>query len=128
MLNSGQLEQNWEGIIIHVHVGIHVTTRKCLLCVHLALNEKPNYRKIHNLPIHDWHGVGADLNLDRHKLKEIWTNFKDDHARQKREMLDQWLSQDNDATYNKLAYALIKNKEKEAAKKLVESISKLVNG
>ena len=40
-------------------------------------------------------------------------------------MFTRWLSQDVDATYNKLANVLVKIKEKEVAKTLVERLSKL---
>ena len=85
-------------------------------------DQKPVLKNIHTLKISDWYGVGLQLGLEKYCLKVISTDHPQDHNRQKLEMLSKWLDQDVNATYGKLAKALLAVVEVTCAEHLAEKI------
>ena len=68
------------------------------------------------------HGVGLQLGLEKYYLDIIARDHPNDHNRQKVEMLSTWLQQDLNATYGKLALALLAMGEAACANQLAWDI------
>ena len=64
----------------------------------------------------DWHGLGTELDLPRGQLKEIELQYHvQGIGRLKSAMFDRWLARDVNASWVKLALALDRMGEEEAA-------------
>ena len=79
-------------------------------------------KSIHTLKISNWHGVGLQLGVEKYDLDIIAQDYPQDRKRQKVEMLSRWLQQDLNATYGKLAMALLAVGEATCAEKLARDI------
>ena len=85
-------------------------------------DQKPDLKRIHTLKILNGHGVGLQLGLEKYCLDIIARDHPQDHNRQKEEMLSKWLQQDLNATYGKLAMALLAVGEAACAEQLARGI------
>ena len=81
-------------------------------------NGRPKLKDLHLLQFFNWHGVGLELGLDDIKLRIIEHDHPRDLNGAKVEMLHTWLAQDSDATYGKLAKALVAVGEELCARQL----------
>ena len=81
-------------------------------------NRRPKLKDIHSLQIFNWHGVGLELGLEDFTLHIIEHNHPRDLNGAKIDMLSTWLDQYVDATYGKLANALVAVGEEMCAEKL----------
>ena len=95
---------------------------RIILLAHTCLDEKPELKKIHTLKIDNWYGVGLELDIESHCLDEIKRNNPQDVYGQKVAMFNKWLNQDINATYGKLAKALLEVGETACAEKLAKDI------
>ena len=93
-----------------------------IVLAHTCLDEKPVLKKIHTLTIEDWYGVGLELDIEMNCLNEIKRNHQQDAKGQKVAMFKKWLNQDMNATYGKLAKALLEVGETACAEKLAKDI------
>ena len=87
-------------------------------------NRRPKLKDIHSLQIFNWHSVGLELGLEDVTLRIIEHNHPRDLNGAKIDMLSTWLDQDVDATYEKLAKALVAVGEEICAEKLANKIGK----
>ena len=78
----------------------------------------PKISDISFIPVLNWFEMGVALNLEEYELKVIESDHKNDLKRQKMEMLQLWLDQGEEVTYEVLIKALLKTDNVEAALQL----------
>ena len=83
-------------------------------------NGIPKLTDIHLLQFSNWRGVGLELDLEDSTLCTIVHNHPRDLNGARIEMLSTWLAQDIDATYGKLARALVAVGENRCAQQLAD--------
>ena len=62
-------------------------------------------------PVGDWHSLGVKLNLQGYQLREIERNY-DENNRRKNEVLDLWLRNTRNPSWEPVVQALYEMKEK----------------
>ena len=86
------------------------------------VDEKPDLKIIYRLEFLNWRGVGLQLGMKSHCLDVIERNHPKDLNRQKEEMLSTWLREDTNATYGRLAEALLAVGEAACAEQVAKNI------
>ena len=123
LLLSGDVELNPgpNGNLIMAVLAI-CTDHDCSLSPVIELSD------ISFLPILNWFEVGVALNLKEYELKVIESDHKGDLKRQKMEMLQLWLDQGEEATYEALVKALLKTDNVGAALELYHTKGIVIYG